>query len=251
MLSFDLSIADPQTRSPLFSYIPGEIRNRIFRLATSVYCPKEEPYESNEYHYRPCFRYNDQKLDVALLRTCQRVYQETYWLAVQDFERVGWYERGPSPDRWARTYPKTLKHLHLFTQQYWLEKWDSSALELCEEMPQLQRIRITLRHSDWWYWENSDPLLFDPKQSGTASQEDYSCASDEFEEDSWGNAFHYFRDLKVLELELETVEGKRGELDAIVKRAPGWRFLLSNGNVLVLNQGKTRRTGWIGNELRE
>ena len=50
-------------------------------------------------------------------------------------------------------------------------------------------------------------------------------------------------------LELETVEKKKDELDAIVSRAPGWRFALYDGQVLVLDESRTTRTGWLGRRL--
>ena len=53
-----------------------------------------------------------------------------------------------------------------------------------------------------------------------------------------------FKGLKTLELELETVEGKRKELDEIIVRAADWRFPLGDGDILVLNPARTKRTGW-------
>ncbi len=61
----------------------------------------------------------------------------------------------------------------------------------------------------------------------------------------------FFKGLKTFELELETVEGKRKELDEIVLRAVDWRFPLGDENVLVLNPARTRRTGWHGVKLRK
>lgn len=63
----------------------------------------------------------------------------------------------------------------------------------------------------------------------------------------------WFEELEVFELELETVEGKRGELDEIVRRAGEWRFPAGGGGggEMVLNQKKTKRSGWWGEKLRE
>jgi len=141
--------------------------------------------------------------------------------------------------------------LHLFTQQCWLESWGLVPLRISREAQSLRHLKITLRHSDWWSWESSAPLLLDAKQRGTASETKHSTATDKFDARSWGYQFHYFQDLKVLELELETVEGKRDELDAIVSRAADWQFPLGNGKILALNAGKTRKTGWHGIQLRK
>lgn len=71
--------------------------------------------------------------------------------------------------------------------------------------------------------------------------------SDPFQADSWGAQFQNIIGLKTFQLELETVEKKKPELDAIVARAPGWQFPLGDGSLLVLDQSMTRRTGWVGN----
>ena len=70
-----------------------------------------------------------------------------------------------------------------------------------------------------------------------------------FQRGSWGDAFRNISGLERFVLELETVEKKKGELDAIVSRAPGWQFVLHDGQVLVLDESKTTRTGWLGREL--
>lgn len=100
------------------------------------------------------------------------------------------------------------------------------------------------------YWEMRAPLALEPKRMGRPS----ACTpraepSQPFEEKSWGNQFRNINGLKEFQLELETVESKKDELDAIVARARGWKFPLGNGQVLVLNQAKTTRTGWVGYPL--
>jgi hypothetical protein len=69
---------DPQLQSPLFNKIPPEIRNQIFAYvlaeqdgATSI------PEQC--YYYRPEYtRYR--YIDTALLRTCRKIWLETYAL---------------------------------------------------------------------------------------------------------------------------------------------------------------------------
>lgn len=109
-------------------------------------------------------------------------------------------------------------------------------------------------NSDWWWWESSAPLLLDAKTRGTkgnASAFRPSGAADGFHVHSWGHQFSAIKGLKTFELELETVEGKRKELDEIVIRAADWHLPLGDGNVLVLNPARTKRTGWHGVKLRE
>ena len=259
----DTSNPNPQQESPLFARIPGEIRDRIFDLALTAYPGKQEPFEKNAYYYRPGFRYADQKLDTALLRTCRRIYQEACLVPCQNYVRVEWHrqhDRGPSPAD-ARNFARGdaqspwLTSLHLFTQQFWLE--DSSWRRKARNAALRQNVRhlkITIRHSDWWWWESSAPLLLDAKREGTdgnASAMRYSTAADGFHVRSWGHQFSVFKGLKTFELELETVKGKRKELDEISIRAADWRFPLGDGNVLVLNPARTKRTGWHGMKLRK
>ena len=62
------------------------------------------------------------------------------------------------------------------------------------------------------------------------------------------------RTLEIFELELETVEGKKHELNAIVERAYGWRFPLPDGErkrELVAKKEKTTRKGWWGERLAD
>lgn len=252
----DTSNANPQTDCPFFGRIPGEIRDHIFDLALTAYSGKQDPLTKKSYYYRPGFRYADERIDTALLCTCRRIYGEACLVPTQNYERVEWHDRkrGPSTPvarKFSRGGP-WLTSLHLFTQQFWLEdsSWRTKARNIARGK-NLRHLRITIRHSDWWWWEDSSPLLLDAKQNGTASATRHSTATDGFHAKSWGHQFSLFKGLKTFELELETVEGKRKELDEIIVRAVDWRFPLGDGNVLVLNPARTKRTGWQGVELRK
>lgn len=251
-----------QEDCPLFNLIPGEIRDRIFQYAVTEHAVREQEYEKNAHYYRPGFRFADQKIDIALLLTCRRIYQETRHLPSRNYVQVEWCCRAPprsDPQRprlsvFASNGPniKDVKSLQLFTQQYWLEGWVSRSSEtIANNMPNLQYLKITLRHGDWWDWENSAPLTFDPKQWGKANMNFQSQPSDPFHPSSWGYQLRKFSNLKVFELELESIEGKRVELDEIVRRAPGWRFPMIGNQALVLDSGVTERRGRIGLKLRK
>lgn len=64
----------PQSRCPLFTKIPPEIRNLIFSLVLE---PQDRtPIDNEQYYYRPdysCTRF----IDTTLLRVCRRIYLET------------------------------------------------------------------------------------------------------------------------------------------------------------------------------
>ena len=150
--SIDTSIANPQEESPLFARIPGEIRDQIFDLALTAYSGKQEPFAKVSYYYRPGFRYADQKLDTALLRTCRRIYQEARLIPFENYERVEWHDRGPSraeATSFARgdALSPWLTSLHLFTQQFWLESYSWRAQARRIALPQnLCHLKITIRH---------------------------------------------------------------------------------------------------------
>ena len=251
---------NPQDTSPLFSRIPAEIRNCIFKLALTAYDDYTKPYKNGEYYYRPGHRYAH-KVDTNLLLTCRLVLAETKDIPATINEYTCWFERGPP---WASTNGLTrlatedgigllvrrsaLKYVHLFTQQTWLEGSFTHFTDLWKSASPTH-LTITLRHSDWWWWEHEAPLALEPKHFGMPRPNAISQPSDPFHRRSWGAAFRKISGLKTFVLELETVEKKKDELDAIVSRSPGWRFALYDGQVLVLDESRTTRTGWLGRRL--
>ena len=262
MNSAVLEPINPQSTSPLFSRIPAEIRNHIFELALTAYDDHSKPYKNGEYYYRPGHRYAH-KVDTNLLLTCRRVLAETKDIPPSINEYTCWFmsERAPP---WASMNGLTrlatedtvgvlvrhsaLKCVHLFTQQTWLESGFTHFTGLWKSATPTH-LKITLRHSDWWFWEHEAPLALEPKFRGRPRPSAISKPSDPFVEGSWGSAFQKISGLETFDLELETVEKKKGELDAIVSRAPGWRFALDDGQVLVLDESRTTRTGWLGRRL--
>ena len=124
----------------------------------------------------------------------------------------------------------------------------------------LEELRITIRHTDWWYYllGSGSPLALDPSKAGRAraraSRSSHSngersaskTPGANLEEGSWGTRFAYFHNLKTLELELETLEAKREELDAVVAAASSWQFPLGDGNILVLDLNATKTEKWTG-----
>ena len=190
------------------------------------------------------------------------MYLETYTLPLELNEHIVWgVEKSRVPpgvettsyllnDRLKLCQKNLITYVHLFTQQFWLEDWKDQWLAFSQAWPEgaPPRIRITIRHTDWWYdllGENS-PLALDPKRKGRARVGEWVVAEEGFEKDSWGGRFENLKGVKVLELELETVTEKRAELDANLVMAPTWRFRLGDGNRLVLDEGATERWEWTG-----
>lgn len=149
---------NPQLASPLFTRIPAEIRNSIFKLVLTSFDDKRRPYKKGAYYYRPDHRYA-QIIDTNLLLTCRRIYAETEGIPASINEHTSWYRRAP-PDvhknglTWEDN-PAALKRrrqvetIHLFTQQFWLEsgfqKWTKTL-----SLTNATRLKMTIRHTDWW-----------------------------------------------------------------------------------------------------
>ncbi|KAL8895493.1 MAG: hypothetical protein Q9207_008151 [Kuettlingeria erythrocarpa] len=251
---------NPQHDSPLFSTLPPEVRNSIFELALTAYEDSTRKCKRNRFSYRPGFTC-PHRIDTSLLLTCRRVYTETASLPASINEHVSWYWRGPltmrknelpmddSPGSSLRR--RELRRIHIFAQQFWLEDNSPQARGFGTftglwRFAHPTQLKITIRHTDWWWWEQDEPIALDPKQSGRPSAERYSRPSNSFHPESWGAQFRRISGLKCLQLELETVETKKWQLDAIVQRAKDWKFPLGDHHVLVLDESRTRRTGWIG-----
>ena len=263
--------ADPQDQSQLFATLPGEIRNRIFSYAVTQKPMGDVPFHEDEYFYRPWFRYAQRRLDMALLCTCRRAYKETKHLPARQRKLVAWFYNAlhfgniarfgnPMPNLRGRT-PRYIDHrpydsqsdaqssastLHLFTQQVWLEGWHLHATALSLQVPNLRKLVITLKHSDWRYWEISSTLALDARFRGHMFSIARKPPQDGMEKGAWGEGLQVFPKLEVFELELETVEGKKEELDDVVKSAQSWILPMTNRQILQCNLAKTRRNGWIG-----
>ena len=88
------SLASPpsnlQLQSPLFSILPGEIRNDIFELALMQDEDRAESYPEDSYWYRPGFS-GPLKGSSALLRTCRLAYKEGQKVFLRHLEWAFWF----------------------------------------------------------------------------------------------------------------------------------------------------------------
>lgn len=131
-------------------------------------------------------------------------------------EHCFWYHRAAPDHRtpeWMANLTSTNRHnfghLHLFAQMFAIEGLRDRRgdlrryfLESEEERGDFQprMLHVTMRHSDWWWWESDEPLRF---------------------EDRWFQAMLDSPDLRstqTLKLELETLHYKVDQLMPIVNR---------------------------------
>ncbi|KAF5315259.1 hypothetical protein D9619_006954 [Psilocybe cf. subviscida] len=215
---------NPQTDSPLFSAVPSELRNAIFRFMLTSYDDKAAPYPEGNHYNRPGYRFR-QRIDTALLSTCRRIYREAHILPVSLNEHVFWAGRGPpgvkcSADpvgqfsRLTVEQREAIDSVHLFTQMYWLE---GTFPPLCNsDRFRMKNLKVTIRHGDWWNWESNQPLVM---------------------KNNWTGNLKAITNLESFEMELETLERDKSQLEAIVKLMQSWRIKLGNGRVLT-TEGK-------------
>ncbi|KAJ5794140.1 hypothetical protein N7457_000739 [Penicillium paradoxum] len=262
--------------SPLFTVFPAEIRNRIYAFAlesedVSTESSPRSLYKQNEFYYRPGYK-QPKRIQTALLQTCQQIYAEASLLPPAVNEHTFWFYRAPphvndasNPMEYFRKMtPKQqaqVQHLHLFTQQFFLEDnvWSHiwHGLKIGDDGRRMRgecriapkKLTITLRHTDWWYWENNDPLGIDPFQTGRtrAAQMGRAVSSTALPR-AWGNQFISIPCLNELVIEFETVMRKRDQLDDIIQRALQWKFPLQpdNGLHLVADPTSISAYTWVG-----
>lgn len=250
---------NPQTASSLFSTLPAELRNLVFQFALTGYPDPDRPYSRHSFWYRPGYTHA-RKIAIELLLTCRRIYLETNLLPIIQNEHVIWgVERSRMPrqtssyllgNRMKLSQRNAIQYVHLFTQQFWLEDWKDRWLAYSQSWPDgcPPRLRITIRHTDWWYnllGENS-PLALDPKRKGRARPGEWVGEKEPFEPGSWGQRFSYMKGLKEFQLEVETILKKRSELDVTADKAQTWRFPLGDGQELALDESSTQKDCWIG-----
>ena len=267
------SYINPQIHSPLFAQLPGEVRHLIYQFCLQGSPDLSRPYSIHTRYYRPGYTHA-RFININLLLACRRIYLEVDHLAVSLNEHLIYnpIKQGPpghipyllNSPKYRRLLKRSqrehIRQVHIFAPQLWLEDWNFQFENYCktwlhsnfgigpnnDEHP--ERLKITLRHTDWWYYrlgENS-PLAIDPKRKGRALPRSWIAYDAPFEDESWGSRFKLLKGLKVFELELETVQQKKEDLDHIVEQAFGWKLPLRDANTLVCDPEATVYASWTG-----
>jgi hypothetical protein len=245
--SLQLEAYNPQLSSLLYNgLLPPELREQIFHHALSEYI--EYAYPPNTDYTRP-EHLGKKRISTALLRTCKRIYLETAHLPAQNKSHVFWHFAGPAQlphysdergyfRRFTTDQLRHVKEIHLYTQQFWLE---GGFPELCRlhYLKGVEKVKITLRRGDWWSVENNAALAITPQRMWTdvtGMKDDWRLLEageeSEWDEGCWGFAFRWLKGLREVQIELETFEWKRDELEEIVRHAVQWRFPMGDRGVL-------------------
>jgi hypothetical protein len=106
-------------------------------------------------------------------------------------------------DKLTQQQAVSLQKVRFFTQMYWLEGGDN--LFYLFSLPQFRptQLTITIRYSDWWWWEDNAPLRMD---------------------EGWLRLFRGSPGLRVLKVEYETLSWKKAEMMRIVERNKKWKL---------------------------
>lgn len=110
-----------------------------------------------------------------------------------------------------------------------------------KEMANIEHLKVTLRRSDFWNWEQGRPIGLDPRLpvSVTASRMKETWAKEKagmvipHHPEAWGSHLRHMSCLKRFVLELEGEVSQEAELRAIVDHAQAyWTFLQHEGALL-------------------
>lgn len=236
----DTNSALEQSQSALFSILPGEIRNHIWNYALAEYQDETQLYDDSTCYKRPEY-FAPRKIETVLLQTCKRIYQEAWFLPWTNAEQVFYLtssDRRPARTTTPTAMQKTLlaisktqtmpiiQHVRVFPQLYLLENGRrlQEILDLKFFYPKV--ITITIRHTDWWFWESDNNLHLDAR---------------------WVDFCRFPNSLTELRMAFESLERKKDQIDDVVKQAmEGWVFRRKDSTELSAKDCKPEIMRWSG-----
>ncbi|KAF7360279.1 hypothetical protein MVEN_00757200 [Mycena venus] len=179
------------------------------------------PYSKHEYYYRPGFEFAG-RIHTNLLLTCRLIYLETHLAPIALNEHVFWMRRGPPRSGISNNDNGHDAYFHKMTPQQRAASSGvggarSAQADHCDSALRLvalggprASLRIAPPQQQWSAWIESIPQL------------------------------------EELELEFETIEPKKEQLEERVRVALGWKFPLKDGTTLVHNGEKPVQSLWAG-----
>lgn len=249
--SFGFSSYNNQDQSPLFSALPPEIRNHIYIYALSKYEDFERPHSKNTYWWRPGDR-AALRTATELLRTCRLVYNEA-WLFQFALAEHCFYlthaERSPG-ETWPRGFKECNRLIHetygkhhqtsggsefglgrirVFAQLWMLEP--GKELQRILDVPHFhaRQIAVTIRYSDFWFWESNTPL--------------YIRAD-------WVNTIRLPSSVTRFVVDFEMIERRKDEVNLIANEAAEkWFFERQDGSILTASAEDILVSRWTGSSV--
>ena len=256
-LQSDSTGCNDQSQCPLFSVIPPEIRNDIFRYALAEVETVDDQYDINTCWRRPGYL-APHRTHTDLLRTCKRIYSEAWHLPWAGAEHVFYFAwDGRKPERtvelndmqdildavYLSQGEQDIEHIHIFAQLCNLEDGSNfrSVCDLRAFHP--RRLTVTIRHTDFWSWEDDAPMSL--SGAWVSYQTELPESVTEFK------------------LDLESIVQRKDSVDFLADNiAEKWHLKRKDGAVLLpepIERSVMTWTGsstwqgrrWIGDEVRE
>jgi hypothetical protein len=132
-----------------------------------------------------------------------------------------------------------VKHFHVYAAQSYLEHLNWVRFALVSESftrheqvgTHIRTMCVTIRHTDFWWWEYDNGLRMD-------------CTNEYGDE--WRSGLDDLPNLEELTFELETLERRAREMDALVKEVKAWKITLKDQRVLSSDGIPVQTHTWLG-----
>ncbi|KAL4915033.1 hypothetical protein BDW62DRAFT_212995 [Aspergillus aurantiobrunneus] len=243
----DFTTYNVQSQSLLFSTLPPEIRSEIFTYALAPFEDPSRAYSKETYWRRPGYS-APHRTHPELLRTCKRVYAETWFMPFALAEHTFYLtaqDRAPRNLSHAQFKPclELIHRLHggdgsaeietgnvrVFAQLYILEPGDAFQRLLDTPYFRPRRVRLTIRYTDFWHWENNRLLYVD----GT-----------------WVGRVRFPESVRSFVVDFESLERRRAEVDIVSGQAvERWMFSRKDGRVLLARKEDMVVSKWTGSSM--
>ncbi|KAH7313715.1 hypothetical protein B0I35DRAFT_452081 [Stachybotrys elegans] len=230
--------AHAQFQCSFLQKLPGEIRHQIYRLVLAEFVGSSPgtQFDRDTCYTRPNYS-GIRRSDIRLLRTCRAILRECWFLPyrLREVTRFAtWETRRPSrlhfvgaerahkrviDERMDQGFDPVIENLQVFAQLVLLEAGGAEVVlrefgnPVSGFLP-FSRLTLTIRHHDWWFWEDDKPLRIDGR---------------------WieGLSAVLMPSLQEVCMELETLERKKEQVDAIVQQmCERWYFKRADGVAL-------------------
>lgn len=231
-----------QNQCLLFSIIPPEIRREIFAYALAAFEDTNRPYSKDTYWTRPGYN-APHRTHTELLRTCKRVYQEAWFIPFTYAEHafyLTWHDRAPgqlAPTAFQQclglihqTHGKIdAGRIRIFAQLFMLEDGHRMKMLLDMEHFYPRSITLTIRYTDFWMWENNEPLYIDAR---------------------WVDRIRFPESVARFSMDFESIERRKDEVEYIAnKAAEKWFFRRKDGKFLTADKADMSVSRWTGSSI--
>lgn len=223
----NLAKCNEQSDSPLWQ-LPQELRDLIFTYTSTQSPDPAHLYKETAYYYDPSHTARH-ITHTNIQLTCRRAWLEAHCLPMQQAEHAFWFQRGPYDPQGDEGVSANLRHevarysqffrllsernlrnvtyIHFYMQMFYAEQMAPNnriatffPYDLLKRGLKPRVLEITIRHTDWYYWESDEALRL---------------------ESGWVQAVLdsvQLGGVQEFRLELETLKPKKNQLDPIIDR---------------------------------